>query len=45
MPLTREVAFGLQRAGVVEVRQRGARVAEESDVDGPIRIARGRHFV
>jgi hypothetical protein len=44
MDQSRAVAFELQRDGVVEVRQRGARVDDPEQVRGPLRIARGRAF-
>ena len=44
MDTARRVAFELQAREIVEVRQAGARVAALSEVNGPLRIARGPRF-
>jgi len=45
MPAVREVARRLAREGRLELRQRGATIAPDADVKGPIRLARPAHVI
>lgn len=44
MPTVRTVAFALQRNGLIVVTRGSARVADEHDGTGPIRLRRGPAF-